>query len=110
MKDIGLARTRAAERGRVADVYWDTIEKFRPFSARVLGHVMAHEIGHLLLPTRAHSRDGLMRASWDRRDVERLKTGGLLFTRDQGDLIRRKIADLTREEVIDYRLAASASR
>lgn len=32
----------------------------------LLGHVIAHELGHLLLPFDAHSQSGLMRASWDK--------------------------------------------
>ena len=31
--------------------------------ARMIGRVIAHEVGHWLLGSRAHSRDGLMRAS-----------------------------------------------
>jgi hypothetical protein len=34
----------------------------------ILGRVMAHEIGHLLLGTNSHAPTGLMRASWQLRD------------------------------------------
>lgn len=33
----------------------------------VLGFVLAHEIGHMLLPTHCHSPAGLMRAEWEGR-------------------------------------------
>ncbi len=33
----------------------------------LLGHVIAHEIGHLLLATNKHSRRGLMTSHWDAR-------------------------------------------
>jgi hypothetical protein len=33
----------------------------------ILGRVIAHEIGHLLLGSNSHSAHGLMRASWDVR-------------------------------------------
>jgi hypothetical protein len=32
---------------------------------RVLGLVLAHELGHLLLPTYSHTASGLMRATWE---------------------------------------------
>jgi hypothetical protein len=32
---------------------------------RMLGHVIAHEVGHLLLPEATHSRYGIMRATLD---------------------------------------------
>ncbi len=46
----------------------------------VLGHIMAHEIGHLLLGLRSHSRAGLMSASWDRAELERINQRALTFT------------------------------
>jgi hypothetical protein len=36
--------------------------------ATILGRVMAHEIGHLLLGTNSHAPTGLMKASWHLRD------------------------------------------
>jgi hypothetical protein len=37
--------------------------------ARVLALVLAHEVGHMLLPEYSHAPSGLMRATWDRRIV-----------------------------------------
>ena len=34
---------------------------------------MAHEIGHLLLPPKAHSQAGLMRADWTKADLQRIQ-------------------------------------
>jgi hypothetical protein len=36
--------------------------------ARVLGRVLAHEIGHQLLPAQGHSASGLMRATLDYKE------------------------------------------
>ena len=47
-----------------------------------LGHVIAHEIGHLLLPTRAHSPSGIMKAELD---GERAAQGALIRTKLGGD-------------------------
>jgi hypothetical protein len=41
----------------------------------VLGRVIAHEIGHLLIGTSHHSRKGLMRAVWT--DLELRRSIGL---------------------------------
>jgi hypothetical protein len=48
--------------------------------AELLGHAMAHELGHLLLGTSAHSRYGLMAARWRATDLDRAAVGGLLFS------------------------------
>ena len=39
----------------------------------ILGHAVAHEIGHLLLRTMTHSTTGLMCALWDREDLKRAR-------------------------------------
>jgi hypothetical protein len=36
---------------------------------RVLGRAIAHEIGHLLLNTNSHPKEGLMRAAWSQREL-----------------------------------------
>jgi hypothetical protein len=45
----------------------------------LLGHVIAHEIGHVLLRSSHHSL-GIMNAHWSRTDYYRMKCGGLDFT------------------------------
>jgi hypothetical protein len=56
----------------------------------VLAHVMAHEIGHLLLPY-GHSATGLMRANWDAGDLHRAVYRQLKFTPEQAALIRARL-------------------
>jgi hypothetical protein len=55
----------------------------------VLEHVMAHEIGHVLLGPNAHSTAGLMAASLD---LPRIALGGLWFDRIQAAIIRARLA------------------
>jgi hypothetical protein len=55
----------------------------------LLGHVIAHEIGHLLLPQPGHSVGGLMRASFDVREAD---FGRLHFDTWQGQLIRERLS------------------
>ena len=60
------------------------------FRAVLLGHVMAHEIGHLLLGTNSHSPLGLMRAHWEAVDLERAAKGQLLFTAQESERMKRR--------------------
>ena len=50
----------------LATVFYNRIEdvsgRDAGYTASILGHVIAHEIGHLLLPPRAHSPSGIMQA------------------------------------------------
>jgi hypothetical protein len=46
----------------------------------VLGRVVAHEIGHLLLGTSDHEPAGLMRALWTRQILERNRDDDFRFT------------------------------
>lgn len=57
----------------------------------VLGHVIAHEVGHLLLATHLHSSTGLMRGAWDDAHMRDLARGGLTFTNGQARKIRAAI-------------------
>lgn len=64
---------------RVQDLAIDTNWEF----GDLLGHVAAHEIGHLLLRTDAHSPAGIMRARWETDDLRRLSHRGLVFLAGQ---------------------------
>jgi hypothetical protein len=59
---------------------------------RILGHVIAHEAGHILLGPGAHSRVGIMRAPWSPRDLHRISLGfPLAFTDDQRRRLRANL-------------------
>ena len=55
----------------------------------LLGHVMAQEIGHLMLNSSVHSSEGLMRADFRRVDLKKAAQRQLLFTAGQATAIRR---------------------
>jgi hypothetical protein len=81
------AALRAPGGTRVIYVFYERVraeaERYAVSTALVLACAMAHELGHLLLPGRGHSPDGLMRARWTRDDFQRADQGGLRFSRDQ---------------------------
>jgi hypothetical protein len=59
----------------------------------LLGHVMAHEIGHLLLPVNSHASRGIMRGEWDVVQTQHARTGTLGFTSTEARLMTRRLAD-----------------
>jgi len=54
----------------------------------ILGSVMAHELGHLLLGSNSHFDRGIMLARWEVNQVRQLMMGTLLFTPEQSKLMR----------------------
>jgi hypothetical protein len=54
----------------------------------LLGAVMAHEIGHLLLGPNSHSRGGIMKPDLDRNDVPGIMLSVLKFDRRQSEALR----------------------
>ena len=58
----------------------------------LLGHVLAHEIVHMLQGVEEHSAGGLMKARWDNRDYADMQRGGLKLTKDDLELIDRGLA------------------
>jgi hypothetical protein len=55
--------------------------------ARLLGRAVAHELGHYLLASKRHSKDGLMRASFDWRDAMWNAPGQFRLSPEQAALI-----------------------
>ena len=62
----------------------------------MLACAIAHELGHLLLPTAGHSDLGLMRAWWDRDDFGRAERGQLRFSAEEAALLRGRDGDYNR--------------
>jgi hypothetical protein len=57
----------------------------------LLGNVMAHELGHLLLGSNSHSPAGIMHAHWQGEELQRLSRGNLRFTDEQAHHMRGKL-------------------
>jgi hypothetical protein len=55
----------------------------------ILGHVLAHEIGHVLQAIDRHSASGVMKAHWAGADIRGMSGRPLAFTPHDIDLIRR---------------------
>jgi hypothetical protein len=74
--------------GRIVDLYQDS--PVNP--AGLLGQVMAHEVGHLLLGTNSHAGLGLMRAHWGEEEIASASRGSLFFSDVEAERMRRKLA------------------
>ena len=79
--------------GPHAELFYNRIERDAVSTgtdvAVILGHAIAHELGHVLLGSSEHTTEGIMKARWGRTDHERAAKGCLNFTASQSDLIRR---------------------
>jgi hypothetical protein len=93
---FGVAFLSAEGTGAYGDVFYDSVEEldrdWHVGLARVLGHVMAHELGHLLLGSNAHSRQGIMCPSWHGDELHLASRGTLLFSKDQSRFMRERLA------------------
>jgi hypothetical protein len=90
---LGMAATTPTAHGHLAYVFYDRLQndsvQSHPISASTLAFVMAHEIGHLLLPYGSHSDAGVMRGRWSREALSRLDVRRLRFTPLQTRQIRQ---------------------
>jgi len=59
--------------------------------SRMLGHAIAHEIGHLLLGNNSHFPGGIMAAPWTKQDLWHMSKGGLLFTPQEVTRIQQEV-------------------
>ena len=59
--------------------------------AQLLGHVFAHELGHLLLGPNSHSGMGLMRARWSSRELHAADHGVLFFSASEDRRIQKAV-------------------
>ena len=94
---LGIAPKGKNQRGRHAWVFYRRIEDranvLRMSSGVLLGVVLAHEIGHLLLPRNWQSDVGLMRRTWDANHIQKAMWGLLDFTAKERELIRSRLHD-----------------
>jgi hypothetical protein len=99
---FGVSFLGADESGRYGDIFYDTAQRLSETNhlnlPNVLGHVIAHELGHLLLGTNAHSQVGIMRPRWSRDELNGLAMGRLRFTSQQAQSMRDKLQNLTESE------------
>ncbi len=94
---LGIAPGSKEVRGKVAWLFYPRIDDLGQTLnlevSQLLGHVMAHEMGHLLLPYGGHAVTGLMKAGWDTKQALLASTGSLTFEPSQAALIRARLRE-----------------
>jgi hypothetical protein len=94
---IGTAILSNDGEGRIAYVLYDRLEE-AAFAAGwpvkdLLGVVVAHELGHLLLSSATRS-EGLMRPTWDVAELRRIRPSDLAFTPGERERIQERLAEV----------------
>jgi len=96
---LGLAPGAGPDRQTVY-VFYDRVQhvferQLRPTNdviyanrAQILGHAMAHELGHVILNISVHAPQGIMRGEWNEKDLRDAGEGYLLFTPGQAEVLR----------------------
>jgi hypothetical protein len=97
--------------GVFADIFMDRIQSLHQQSPRIsfsqlLGAVMAHELGHLLLGEHSHSGQGLMQAHWSSDELKKMGMGNLLFDARAAAQLRSRAATLDTQNSPPIRASA----
>ena len=92
---LGLTPPATTPCGADIVIFKEHVDEFARAHGRpiplILGLVLAHEIGHALLPKPAHTSVGIMQAPWDHETMTQASDPGLRFTAQQGALIRARL-------------------
>jgi len=98
------------QRACVANVFYSRVEELASQrgarATRVLGHAIAHEVGHLLLGPNAHAARGLMRGLWSPDDLRFMNWSYLAFTPQQSTQLR---VSVVRRHAVEVCLASNTS-
>ena len=82
-------------RSAVVSLFFDEVSRvarrYEQPPADVLAIAIAHELGHVLLPSPSHTTTGIMRGVWDGDDVQHAFGEPLVFTAEQAALMRDKL-------------------
>jgi hypothetical protein len=84
--------------GSYCDLFYDRIAALyrqgKVSEGRILGIIAAHELGHLLLGSHAHSAMGIMRPQWQPQDFGDSIQSLRCFSRQQVQTMAQKLAHL----------------
>ena len=87
-----------AGRGIQVTIYEDRIEAVSEHTLaafyRVLGHALAHEIGHVLLQSSAHEKTGIMKSVWSKADWQRAAVTIVPFSSDEANRILQQLQQM----------------
>jgi hypothetical protein len=97
---MGISFLATDGSGCYADVFYEPMEQVHKSSgadiASLLGHVVAHEVGHLLLGRNSHAASGIMQARWTAEELASNEMGKVAFTEKESRQMKETL--LTRRE------------
>ncbi len=88
--DEGMGRLAYAFYGRIGAA----AQQYRTDVAKLLGFVLAHELGHILLAGGSHSPTGIMSDRWGQFKMDLVAESLLRFTKEQAASIRKSVGDM----------------
>jgi len=98
--------------GVYADVFLDRVQQLRDIDpnlsiAPILGDVIAHELGHLLLGENSHTHTGLMQPNWQYPQLRLIEMGHLEFNRSEAAQLRERLEILRSNALISHQSPAA---
>ena len=91
---LGTATLDEQGVGYYGYAFYDRIQRMgeeRRLASTLLGHVLAHEIGHLLLRSYSHSISGIMSERWAGGELRRISEGAMFFLPHESKLMRDQL-------------------
>ena len=80
---------------RIANVFMNRVTEHLTIgelsAGQVLGHAIAHEIGHHLLGDDSHALRGIMVGKWSKQHLRHMSKGDLLFTHEEAARIQAEV-------------------
>lgn len=91
-----LAAARPYGAGTTISVFDDRLTAYmypykRGERSKIMGHVLAHEIVHVLEGVSRHSASGLMKAHWTTQDAQQITGTGLRMAEEDRELVRMRL-------------------
>ena len=91
---LGTATLDEKGLGYYGYVFYDRIQRMseeRRLASTLLGHVFAHEIGHLVLRSNSHSISGIMSGRWAGEELRTISEGAMFFMPHESKVLRDRL-------------------
>jgi len=91
---LGAATLDEKGLGYYGYVFYDRIQRMseeRTLASTLLGHVLAHEVGHLLLRSNSHSISGIMSGRWAGGELRTISEGAMFFMPHESKVLRDRL-------------------
>lgn len=100
---FGEAYTSSEGKGAYIKLYYAHLAKANAHAVlgagQLLGCLIAHELGHLLLGANSHGHAGIMQSRWEQTQLRDAGRGNLQFTPPQAAAMRECLAEAGKGEV-----------